>query len=354
MPFCSKCGAEIIEGAKFCQECGAPISAQAEQYLGKRQQEYSGKIYKCPNCGEILNSFEAVCPACGYELRGVKATSSVQEFAKEIAAIEASRPPKEKVKSFREIFLNDQTVIDETDSRIANAIQNFPIPNTKEDIMEFMILTSANINTEAFGVVETTKEEKRKKTIADAWLSKAKQVYVKARNSYGSDPDFQQIEDLYQSCVQDVGKQKKKRALKNFWLFAWIPLAWLLIFVFAFGNTSSTNRDEVERLNNLIEQVQVDLQNEEYKLAMMNALSIKYEGYDKEQERKWPIQRTYWIEKILEEAAAHGVDLEYMIPVETEPPQESEPPEETSPQGFFSGFIHGFQNALNPSPSPSN
>lgn len=112
--------------------------------------------------------------------------------------------------------------------------------------------------------------------------------------------------------------------------------------------------EEEERLNRVVAQIQADLQDEEYRLAMMNALSIEYSGSDKEQERKWPIQRTYWIEKILEEAAAHGVDLEYMIPEETTTPQESNPPEETSPQGFFSGVVQSIQNALNPSPSPAN
>ena len=45
------------------------------------------KIYnlKCPNCGETLRSFVRNCPSCGFELRGVRATSAIREFAVLIA-----------------------------------------------------------------------------------------------------------------------------------------------------------------------------------------------------------------------------------------------------------------------------
>ena len=51
MTFCINCGSEIVENAKFCQKCGHPTE-KANHNEEKRKQEFVGKIYKCPNCGE--------------------------------------------------------------------------------------------------------------------------------------------------------------------------------------------------------------------------------------------------------------------------------------------------------------
>ena len=226
MPFCSNCGAEIIEGAKFCQECGAPISAQAEQYLGKRQQEYSGKIYKCPNCGEILNAFEIECPVCGYELRGAKASSSVKELSEQISRLEQERTQAEfeqkKVTrhspkniigllSAKQKSSEENSTLSATDKSIASLIQNFPIPNTKEDIIEFLLLAATNIDTSVLDESwdGSSPNWKAKNTISKAWISKFEHAYQKAKMSFGSDSDFSEIEKLYKS------KQKKIRLGKT-------------------------------------------------------------------------------------------------------------------------------------------
>lgn len=78
MPYCRNCGTKLVDGAKFCQKCGYPVTE--ENHSSPPQQEYAGKIYKCPNCGEILKSFEINCPACGFELRDVRSTSAVREL----------------------------------------------------------------------------------------------------------------------------------------------------------------------------------------------------------------------------------------------------------------------------------
>ena len=72
MAFCMNCGQELPDGAKFCSSCGSAIGTVTEE-TNERKVTYDGKLHKCPNCGEILNSFVANCPACGYELRGTEA-----------------------------------------------------------------------------------------------------------------------------------------------------------------------------------------------------------------------------------------------------------------------------------------
>ena len=101
--FCSYCGTKLDAGARFCKNCGeavaqqpagpAPVSEPAkpprvepvkEDPRVQRKTVYDGELHKCPNCGELLKSFTTVCPACAYELRGVKTNSPVEALAKKL------------------------------------------------------------------------------------------------------------------------------------------------------------------------------------------------------------------------------------------------------------------------------
>ena len=88
MPFCTNCGQELDDEAKFCVKCGTTINKNKN---AQRETVYDGKIHKCPNCGERLDSFVVVCPACGYELRSTKVSNSVKEFTSKLNEIEATR-----------------------------------------------------------------------------------------------------------------------------------------------------------------------------------------------------------------------------------------------------------------------
>lgn len=82
MRFCIECGKELEDGAKFCANFGKKVNSNQTETKKQRKTTYEGEIHKCPNCGEVLNSFVTNCPNCGYELRGANVTSSVNELAK--------------------------------------------------------------------------------------------------------------------------------------------------------------------------------------------------------------------------------------------------------------------------------
>lgn len=173
MPFCSNCGKQLADGAKFCFECGTPTNNDNT----KRKSVYDGEIHKCPNCGETLNSFVAKCPSCGYELRDAKVASSVQEFTFRLSQTQSQ----------------EQQII---------LIRNFPIPNTKEDIFEFIILASTNITNEC------------QKDVFDAWLAKFNQSYQKAKLVFGSDVDFTKFQSIYDKTNKQISKEKLYRNVK--------------------------------------------------------------------------------------------------------------------------------------------
>lgn len=174
--FCFKCGARIISDAKFCSSCGTPIGTDSSGT--QRQQEWVGQIVKCPMCGEVLKSFESNCPACGYELRGAKNSRAVQDFATKLLQAE-------------------------TRQQKITIIRSFPVPNTKEDIMEFMILASSNVD-------DTTTND-----ISAAWLSKIEQVYQKARLLITNETEFAHYQDIYTNTRNIIKRQRNKQRMDS-------------------------------------------------------------------------------------------------------------------------------------------
>ena len=174
MAFCSNCGKELATGAKFCFECGTPVGKADDT---TRRTVYSGEIHKCPSCGEVLDAFVVVCPTCGYELRGASTSNSVREFAAKIDSAQ-------------------------TDMQRVNIIRNYPVPNTKEDIFEFMILASTNITGE------------QQKKVFDAWLVKFEQSYQKAQLVIKDSSDMARIKAIYDKTHKQIGREKLLRNAK--------------------------------------------------------------------------------------------------------------------------------------------
>lgn len=182
MSYCSNCGHKLIEGSKFCNNCGCSINSGVNGNSEKRKIIYEGVIHKCPNCGEVLNSFVAKCPSCGYELRNSKSSEFINEFTLKLSQTET----------------NEQKI---------TLLQSFPIPNTKEDIFEFMILAVTNINYQDLG--------EKYKNISEAWLVKFEQSYQKALLLFKNDSDFLEIQKIYEQGHKTINDTRKKARTKN-------------------------------------------------------------------------------------------------------------------------------------------
>ena len=167
MAFCINCGQELADGANFCGNCGKAVSVNNP--TSQRKTVFEGELHKCPSCGEILNSFMPVGPACGHELRGVKSSSSVKEFAQKLELASSEH----------------QTI---------SLIKNFPIPNTKEDIYEYMIIAASNITS-------TSNHE-----IFDAWKVRFEQSYQKAKLLLKNDSSLSELQALYEQTQKKIQK----------------------------------------------------------------------------------------------------------------------------------------------------
>lgn len=256
MGFCPCCGKEINSGSNFCPDCGANLT---EYGNNQRKQVFEGNIHKCPNCGEVVAAFSVKCPTCGFEFRNVNSTTSVKVFADEIARLQKERKKEE----------------------IVSYIKNYSIPNTKEDILEFMILASANIDTDALSQkTNLSSEEKYRVMVSDAWFAKMEQAYQKALISFGGDPIFNRIQETYDSKVKEIKDKKEKRkktlifALGGYFIFGLIFIIVggiffiiMLILLFALGIYSN--------------QVNPVSGNSAVSTAVTELVAVSDEGFDK-------------------------------------------------------------------------
>jgi len=96
------------------------VRKQAE----KEKKEAFGR--KCPNCGAQVPPLALKCE-CGYEFTTAKSVSSVQILSDKINEI--TRSTKEEA---------------DRNKLISDTISLFPVPNTKEDIIEFLALSFPN------------------------------------------------------------------------------------------------------------------------------------------------------------------------------------------------------------------
>ena len=205
--FCSCCGVKLNKEAKFCYSCGNQVILDnlREKEENSRKEEYIGKIFKCSNCGEVMSQTMAVCPSCGIRVTGSKVVGSVQEFKKQLDALEASR--KRNM-----VFLN--VMVDPVDMKKLTLIRNFPIPNSVDDVIEFMALAIANIDVSLSKNTMMNKLESSfktaetgvtiSKTISDAWVAKLQQMYLKAEVAFPNDPAFSIIKKTFQDKMNEL------------------------------------------------------------------------------------------------------------------------------------------------------
>ncbi len=106
------------------READKEKNAKQEQIAQKKKEA----LRKCPNCGESIPVMAISCPKCGYELSDQKAVSSVQILA-------------DKIEKISKQFTNEDVDKDDVYDQIINTISLAPVPNSKQDIIEFLALS---------------------------------------------------------------------------------------------------------------------------------------------------------------------------------------------------------------------
>ena len=127
--FCPSCGSKLADNQKFCSECGAsvaevdsapqPVPDLKEACVIPSKSNKDGDLIKCPACGAPVKGMDSKCPECGYEFRNRSASKSIADFF--------------------------DYYYKATPSEKAGIVKTFPIPNSREDLLSFLIMGIGNI-----------------------------------------------------------------------------------------------------------------------------------------------------------------------------------------------------------------
>lgn len=242
MKFCQNCGTQLQPGARFCPNCGTPTGQVANAGAGTnanqnannasvRKQEFVGTIRKCPSCGAEVPAFAVTCPVCGHELNEDKVDKSVKEFFDKLAnysdGYETEQDDQAKWKTYGvkyilfffgacAIMLSSsieddldlprvipiisgivmitvgifwKTSLTQQQQKKRNLIETFIVPNNKESVIEFLLLSCSQIQP---GANPITKEGKNVSLWNKVWKTKIKQTIAKSNILFASDKDSQE------------------------------------------------------------------------------------------------------------------------------------------------------------------
>lgn len=249
MAYCTNCGTKLVDGDVFCGNCGkrieaatapfepvfpqapatpqAPVPPQApekpaipteESAPPVKEQKSKSKIERCPACGEIVDKNAIICPSCGYAIRDV-ADGSIALLSQKLDLIESKRPQKRKK--------DENGTISATDERKISLIRSWPIPNSKDDLIEFAAMASGNcIAPPKLGVDRIAAED----ALAEAWHSKFDQAYAKAEHLFGDSNEFALLVDL----KADIQKRTVVSRLRAWGLYVAAILLVLFMWVSLF------------------------------------------------------------------------------------------------------------------------
>lgn len=254
-----------------------------------RKEVFSGVIHKCPNCGTVLDGYVVTCPGCGFELRAEDSLASVKDLSRKLEMLELQRQNStdktSQKASLKKAFFGDPQV-DALYAAKATTIMNYPIPNTKEEILEFVVLASSNINVEMIaGGVNV--DNKPLLVEQNAWVSKMEQAYNKAQLSFPTDPTFHLVKQIYETKTNEINKTKTKSSRDQVLLIASI---FLILGVFLVGcfvlleyfsrNEKKEKEKEIRRLEAIVDEIEEDIADGDYSAAKRKAQRLHYDGPD--------------------------------------------------------------------------
>lgn len=153
-----------------------------------------GVVKTCPNCGAPVVAGMAKCPDCGFAYIGIDVTNSAKLLDERLRAIKGTG--------------------DSSDEKRANIIRSFPIPNSREDLVEFLSTLEPKALTNKAGDTDS------QKAITKAYREKFVECLNKMRLSFPDDSATKMFEQRFTS-------HKKKNKAK------WTVL--ITIFVIVIG-----------------------------------------------------------------------------------------------------------------------
>jgi hypothetical protein len=205
---------EMVLEAKLFDKKKTLQEATNKTHAAPKSDKF-GDVKKCPSCGAITQSFSTKCLDCGNEFRNIEAAHNIIKFFEKLNELENKRNENlfstEKLSSnlgcstlikwmfLYPILLPYKIIIfiinkskpakwTTVDVQKEEMIINFPIANSKEEIVEFITLSISKINQVSL-LNKFSEEGKYISKWNTIWMKKCEQIYTKAKLSMNDDKE---------------------------------------------------------------------------------------------------------------------------------------------------------------------
>lgn len=155
---------------------------QMKNQANKPTKEKHGNIKTCPACGAEIFSFTSKCLDCGHEFRNIESVSSIKEL--NTLLLNAEKEERNKPRSWIEKIDGELAVAKAVANRQKSIISSFPVPNTKEDLLEFLSIASSESRKKLGFFIASIHPDA---VLKNAWKAKCEQLIFKARLSMKDD-----------------------------------------------------------------------------------------------------------------------------------------------------------------------
>lgn len=179
--------AKLFEKQQSNKKVETPVSASP------KSDKY-GDVKKCPACGAILQSFQTKCSDCGHEFSNIEANASIDKLFKMLNEAEDMRKedstssnPLSAIGSLMAKQMASGFGPDKVDKKKMEIISNFPIPTTKNDILEFLSLAVPKAKQKGNLFTKNNPENKTHNEFVQVWKTKCEQIIMKAKFSMKED-----------------------------------------------------------------------------------------------------------------------------------------------------------------------
>jgi len=240
-----------------------------------------GDLKKCPSCGAPVESFNTKCAACGHEFRGTEASKTISSLFEKLESIERERDTI-KLGGLTGLLAgideaSKQMQIDEIITRKkATLIQNFPIPNTREDLLEMLHFIHPKINNKASS----------DNNFKD-WKARFNEIIGRAKFAYKNDKpmlaELQLYENTAKGNIFSYFNQMDKKKKAGFLALILFVMFFSLMIPF-FSSMSSDHDKGVEkekvRLEQIMAKVNEAISKKDFESALILSAQLKWEYSD--------------------------------------------------------------------------
>ena len=190
-----------FDAIDFELELEGLIAAKAKTILSSpsAKSNKEGDVKKCPACGAPVHSFVSKCDDCGHEFRNIEAVSSIKELHLELQKGEEDE--RNKPRSWAEKMDGELAVAKAVANRQKSIIASFPVPNAKEDLLEFLSIANSEASKKLGFFIASVHPEA---VLKNAWKAKCEQLIIKSRLTFNDD----------KKALEEIENYAKKLGIK--------------------------------------------------------------------------------------------------------------------------------------------